>query len=660
MKIQPKLIHAKKYRILQAVVITMLIVITFIGCAQNSITYKYNNSDDGSGISISKSVYTDNELRLYIKGLSDDEPKVCAYDSKFKVITEDFTTEYKNNVLSIKGSNASRISGLYIEGKWNRYHIRYLDSDEYALMYEVEATEIGWELCGDKEKYYTSGELADQQAKKDEALAIQEENFNLLEGVWRCQNDPSLYMEFYKDSDGKKKMEWCEKNVYGENETMGMRIAVIDIVKHDKGISLDIKDDPYYGMMLSYAMSEDKTEIIEYKYNAEDNVYVKETEENAIDSSQHEYMPNKNDGSYYSIIEDNCPLDVKTQQSGTCWTCAITSSMEGSYYKNNNKKISFDATDLCLKIYDDDKLDGWFVHRDKLDYGGWDWLACDYLPNGYDGYYLKDAWRYDDENSRDDLKEGIRNHGPISVAVCDNTSYKRFYDGYFTMNDDNPDHLDHAVIIIGWDDNFPKDYFNRPAKNDGAWICQNSKSKGWGNDGLYYISYESLIDENVIFNVSTEYADVAYYDCGNEKQISTGDTCSTANVFSKKGTLVAIGTYTNSDYQNYKIEILDGKFGEPLITMDGVSDIKGYHVTNLPEPIDVEDYTVVITYEGLAPVEGESYVIDDLVEYVASSSKNQSFVLIGDEWVDMASSDIKERIGIDFMPNNACIKALYR
>lgn len=380
-------------------------------------------------------------------------------------------------------------------------------------------------------------------------------------------------------------------------------------------------------------------------------------EETAEDET--EYIPDKSEDSYYSLVEDNCPLDVKTQKSGTCWTCAITSSMEGNYFKKYNEKISFDATDLCLQIYDDNKEEGWFVHRDKLDYGGWDWLACDYLPNGYEGYYLKDAWRYE-ENSREEIKEGIKKHGPIAVAVCDNTSYKSSYDGYFTMNDDNPDHLDHAVIIIGWDDNFPKEYFKSPAQNDGAWICQNSKSKGWGNGGIYYISYESLIEENVIFSVTNEYSDVAYYDCGNEKQISTGDTCSVANVFNKKGTLAAIGTYTNADYQKYKIEIFDGKFGELICSIDGVSDIKGYHVTDLPEPIQVENYTVVISFDGLASVEGESYVIDDLVEYVASSSENQSFVLLNNEWIDMSSEDIKERLDIDFLPNNACIKALYK
>lgn len=377
--------------------------------------------------------------------------------------------------------------------------------------------------------------------------------------------------------------------------------------------------------------------------------------------SEHEYVPDKSGDSYYSILEDGVPLEVKTQESGTCWTCAITSSMEASYYRNYGEEASFDASDLCLKIYDDEKDEGWFLNYDKLFYGGYNWLAFEYLPNGYNGYFLKDAWLYDEKNSIDEIKDGIKKHGPVAIAICDNTSFKRSFDGYFTMNDSDPEHLDHAVIIVGWDDNFPKDYFKVPAKENGAWLCQNSKSKGWGNDGLYFVSYESLIQENSIFSVTKEYNDVAYYDCGNEKRILTSDKTSVANVFEKKGKLVAVGTYTGEDYQKYNIEILDGEFGELVTSIEGVSDIKGYHIVDLPTPIDVEKYTIVISFEGSAAVEGESYSLDDdIVSYVASSSLGQSFVLINDEWIDLASDDIKEKLKIDFAPNNACIKAYYK
>ncbi len=50
---------------------------------------------------------------------------------------------------------------------------------------------------------------------------------------------------------------------------------------------------------------------------------------------------------------------------------------------------------------------------------------------------------------------------------------------------------DHAVTIVGWDDTFPKEMFNKdhqpPA--DGAWIIRNSWGTGWGVGGYFYMSY---------------------------------------------------------------------------------------------------------------------------------------------------------------------------
>ena len=50
----------------------------------------------------------------------------------------------------------------------------------------------------------------------------------------------------------------------------------------------------------------------------------------------------------------------------------------------------------------------------------------------------------------------------------------------------------HAILIVGWDDNYSRDNFrdNNKPKNDGAWLVKNS----WGNyndeGGYFWISYE--------------------------------------------------------------------------------------------------------------------------------------------------------------------------
>lgn len=49
----------------------------------------------------------------------------------------------------------------------------------------------------------------------------------------------------------------------------------------------------------------------------------------------------------------------------------------------------------------------------------------------------------------------------------------------------------HAVAIVGWDDSFSKENFNSECQspNDGAWLCKNSWSSGWGNDCFLWMSY---------------------------------------------------------------------------------------------------------------------------------------------------------------------------
>lgn len=61
----------------------------------------------------------------------------------------------------------------------------------------------------------------------------------------------------------------------------------------------------------------------------------------------------------------------------------------------------------------------------------------------------------------------------------------------------------HAVTIIGWDDNYSKENFNkewRPSE-DGAYIVLNSWGNSFGDNGIFYISYEDDLVESALSGI---------------------------------------------------------------------------------------------------------------------------------------------------------------
>ena len=64
--------------------------------------------------------------------------------------------------------------------------------------------------------------------------------------------------------------------------------------------------------------------------------------------------------------------------------------------------------------------------------------------------------------------------------------------------------LNHAVTVIGWDDNIPASYFNGATRN-GGWLIKNSWGTDWGNQGYFYVSY----DDNYICKATASYSGVS-------------------------------------------------------------------------------------------------------------------------------------------------------
>lgn len=399
--------------------------------------------------------------------------------------------------------------------------------------------------------------------------------------------------------------------------------------------------------------SNNKTEVLTEETTVTEN---SDMEDNTVEIKDYVH----GEDGYYSLIDEGYGTKVKTQIEGTCWVYAASTSMESAYKMEYGEDIDIDPLSILESVYGPEKEEGYFVKEgiDGQEIGGWAWQIVETLSNGLSEYTLVEAENYDGK-SIDEWKEQIKIKGGMNVAVNDaKAALFATKGGYKTLNDPDSDDFDHEVVIVGWDDNFPKEFFAKEPSQNGAWLAQNTRGESWGNDGYYWISYDTPFREQTIFRLSKDYSEVVSYDGGNENRISGDETITVANKFHKNGILKAVGTYTTEDNQYLKIEIYDENFKEVLFTQEEQIQYPGYHTIKLNEELNLSDYAISITYSNSAPVEGESWE-DSWITYSVGIEKGESFVLVDGEWLDMSDKDTLEVLNLDYEPNNCCIKAIY-
>ncbi len=366
---------------------------------------------------------------------------------------------------------------------------------------------------------------------------------------------------------------------------------------------------------------------------------------------------------YYNLDEEGTPVHLRAQRGGTCWLYAAAVAMETGYERATGKEVELDPYSLLDKIYGDNKKEGFFIEANPVEVGGTAPFVYMTLSNGFDQYVLDQAIEVDDIKI-DTIKEGIKKYGALYIGIPDTDPLKKgVYHGYTTTNwpTAKVKDYDHSIAIIGWDDHFPKDYYREPATRDGAWITANSGS----NSDYYYVSYDTkpeyTWDTPAFMSMTDVYSAVATYDYGVDKKfLKTGKETVTANVFHQAGTLAAVGTYSAAKDQDVTIEIYDAELKKVRYTQKAHLDGRGYHTVALDTPLKVEDYAIAIHYTKKgAPIEGKGWKHDDIMLRV-SSKKGESFIRVGEKWLDLHEKSTLKRIGRKDKTNNCCIKGLYK
>ena len=207
----------------------------------------------------------------------------------------------------------------------------------------------------------------------------------------------------------------------------------------------------------------------------------------------------------YDLRDLGYVTPVKNQgNGGNCWAFSSLAALESAILKATN--VSYDFSENNMKNLAAEYSDyGWAMETNE---GGYDKMAMGYLT-GWLGPVNEsdDVYRYDsllspllnsfihvqnilfltrnDYTDNDAIKRAIMDYGAVSTSL---SWYSEFLYGknYYCNNKDKS--TNHAVAIVGWDDNYSASNFKKTPQGNGAWIIKNS----WGNTGekgYFYVSY---------------------------------------------------------------------------------------------------------------------------------------------------------------------------
>ena len=253
--------------------------------------------------------------------------------------------------------------------------------------------------------------------------------------------------------------------------------------------------------------------------------------------------------------------------------------------------------------------------------------------------------------SVNNIKNLILEYGSVSMSFG---MYDSYYNPHmYAYSYPGSAGVNHAVTLVGWDDNFSRENFNEDSEvtSDGAWIARNSWGDDWGDGGYFYISYQNKCNYNIVAaeaTISPKYRNNYFYDgsCALSKlklyPSGSSGISSVSNVFQAKAGKgkglgeVVLATYT--DGGSYCIQIytnLEDKsnpvsgtpaYSSPVTFYQehaGISTVKVPEVNLMSGTL----YSVVVTNIG-------SYAVDylcetnsayDWVGFNADLRENQSF-----------------------------------
>ena len=344
----------------------------------------------------------------------------------------------------------------------------------------------------------------------------------------------------------------------------------------------------------------------------------------------------------YNNFERGVLPPVRDQGSyGSCWSFATIGSVEADLIQDGMAGTGIDLSELHLVYYTyhtylDEKncnvgdtitLNG----QQPLNRGGTGQMGTRTLANmvgpvleeavpyslktAYDpgsafgrsencGLQLTGAYTIS-SSDKDAIKQNIMQHGGVIGSMYFRDSYySSTYSSYYY---DGSSGTNHAIMIVGWDDNFPGTNFpNASGLGNGAWLVRNS----WGETaydrrGYFWMSYECKSVGGNMYAVDAR--DWQYDHCYAYDSIPFGGTISSegssvtaSQEFTVSGgeMISAVGVETGTAELTVTVTV---SCGEQTASQTIYTTYPGYYLIPLDETVTAEQVTPVtvsVTFEG--------------------------------------------------------------